>query len=61
MESGDPLACRKIGLFLFSLDLKLGKAIKDDEIVWKSISVFIHINEWWGESIKCIDLNQWSE
>jgi hypothetical protein len=33
MESGDPLACRKIVLFLFSLDLKLGKAIKDDEIV----------------------------
>jgi hypothetical protein len=31
--SGAPLACRKISLFLFSLDLKLGKAIKDDEIV----------------------------
>ncbi len=43
MESGDPLACRKIGLFLFSLDLKFGKAIKDDEIVWKPIPVFIHI------------------
>jgi hypothetical protein len=33
VESGDPLAYLKIGLFLINLDLKLGKAIKDDEIV----------------------------
>ena len=37
------MAYRKIGLLILSLDLELGKAIKDDETVWKPISVFIHI------------------
>jgi len=33
IQSGDPLAYRKIGLLILNLDLELGKAIKDDETV----------------------------
>tara|TARA_Y100000310_G_scaffold113298_1_gene111816 strand:- start:28 stop:162 length:135 start_codon:yes stop_codon:yes gene_type:complete len=33
VQSGDPLAYLKIGLLISSLDLELGKAIKDDETV----------------------------
>ena len=33
VQSGDPLAYRKIGLLILSLDLEFGKAIKVDETV----------------------------
>ncbi len=33
VQSGGPLAYRKIGLLILSLNLELGKAIKDDETV----------------------------